>query len=295
MTTPNAQQLGPEDFDDCFTGEPELPDPGQDLARGRQRRRRRLRAATSGAVATVTAVAVLGVTVAAGPEQTAVPAGPSTSAAPSPSPSDPAAPDTGEPRRSDTAPRLDYSRSKGYLDRADRSLGHTGPGASPFAATTQHTYDLVRSHLDPEHEHLGRYDAYAFTGGGARRGGVQIGQKLSWTAAGQAGEGLLLISVTRAAPGDQPVTSGQDRDGLCAGAFVEVECRPTTVDGRPVFLDRGAGTGFVVDLLQADGELASAWVDPLFGNNTDVTLEDMGVELPAVLDLLADPELDVVG
>lgn len=291
MTTPNAEQLGPEDFDDCFTGEPELPDAGQDLARGRQRRRRG-RVAVAGTVVAVTAAGLLGVALAAQPGQTGVPAtGPSSSASPSAPPS--ATPTTSPgPRRADTAPKLTYTPSQGYLDR--NGVGWDG-SSDGFRATTKHTYDLVRAHLDPEHEHLAPYEAYAFTGGGGSYGGLQVGQKLSWTVAGQAGEGMLLVSVTRAAPGERPVTTGEERDGLCAGAFVEAACEPEVIDGQQVFLHSEPGSGFVVDLLQADGELASAWVTPLFANNTDVPLEDMGVELPAVLELLADPELDVVG
>lgn len=301
MTMIDPERLGPQDFDGCFAGEPHVPDAVADLARGR-RRRRRTGVALSVGVTAVTAAAVLGLTLSGPSTQTAVPAAPSTQAAsPSPSETLPAGPgpSAGPPNPPlDTAPGLRYSKTKGYLDRDGLRLGGhlpATPQPTAFAATTRNTYDLVRVQLDPERQHLGAYDRSAFTGGSGGSGGVEIGQKLSWTVKGQSGEGMLLVAVTRLPPGKQAVTSGDDRDGLCAGSFGDASCAPATVDGHRVFLDRQSGGGFVVDYVQPDGEIASALVDPLFGNNTDVPLSRMGITLSDVVALLTDPDLDVIG
>lgn len=301
MTVTDPEQLGPQDFEDCFRGEPVLPDVSADLARG-HRRRRRSAAVVSGGVTAIAAAAVLGLTLTPS-TQTAVPVAPSpspsmaTPSVSSPSPTRTPIPNSGpdgdaEPRL-DTYPVLSYTKAKGYADR-DGSVFSMGQRVPPFSATTKNTYDLVRQHLDPDGDHLGPYAKDSFAGGGGAHG-VELGQKLSWKVKGEPGEGMLLVSVSRATPGERLDTTGVERDGLCSGTFADGSCRAETVDGRSVWIDRRSDGGFVVDYLQADGELAGAWVDPVFANNTDVPLKKMGVSLAAVLDLLADPDLDVVG
>jgi hypothetical protein len=284
--------LDESDFDRCFLGEPPDPPAGADLARGRARRHRRW--GVAGAVGGVAILIAAALSVLPGVGQLdAAPTDRHEVATPSPAASAtvPTGPPTLVPGPTDTAPPLTYIKKKGYLDKHGRDLSSLR--ADPFQATTKHTYNLVRAHLDPHGRHLDPYSA-GFSGGGGRRS-IQVGQKLGWSVTGEQGQGMLLVSVTRMAPGVEPRTAGDERDGLCAGSSVDATCRPDTVDGRKVSVARLPGGGYVVDYLQPDGEVASAWVDPLFGNNTSIPLKSIDVPLEDVVGLLADPQLDVIG
>ncbi len=86
-----------------------------------------------------------------------------------------------------------------------------------------------------------------------------------------------------------------DRNGLCHTTLGDASCKPATVDGHQVFLDQRADGGFVVDYVQPDGELASAWVGPLFGDEAPLPPRKMDISLTTVMALLTDPDLDIVG
>ena len=285
--------LAPEDFTNAFADEPLSPDPAADLRRGRRSRLRHSAAAglaAAGSLAVAVAVAIqvagpIGATSVAG-HPTGGPSsatgGPSTGAA------SPSVPATG----TDAAPPLHYTKDGALLDANGRTLDEMRDPI--FVATRRNAWTLTRAHLDPRHAHLEKFETDAFTGGGGGDA-AEIGQKVGWPSPGQSGEAMLLVSITRIAPGGKPVLSGDDAMGLCSGTFTdEVACKSTTIGGHKVRYAESGGA-FVMDLLQTDGEIASIYVDPVFGNNTDIPVENLGITPAEAADLLADPALDVLG
>ena len=85
--------------------------------------------------------------------------------------------------------------------------------------------------------------------------------------------------------------------GLCAGTFsnLETPCSRKTIEGRQVWYAAQPDGSFVMDYVQGDGEIASIIKDPIFGNNTTITLRSMKLTPAQAVELLADPRLDVVG
>ncbi len=306
----------PADFEPLFVDEPAMRDPVADLRRGRRlRRRRRLLSGVVGVAAVVTVGGVVGVaadgTGTAGP--VAVPsASPSSSqhaTIPDPSPDPTATPTAGGttpgdgestgPSR-DTAPSLRRDARGNYLDADGRRLGGSlreqDPDAHPFHVTTRNSWRLAVRHLDPSRDHLGSYEAFAFTGGSSGAGGLEVGQKLSWSVRGDRGEGMVQLAVTRLDPGTTSRLGHPDAAGFCNDLYVPAgTCRRTTVAGVEVYLGKTPDGGFVMDRLQGDGEVASIIVSPVFGNNTTVSLRSLDITPAAAAALLNDRDLDVIG
>ena len=296
MNEPLDDRLRPEEFERLFGDEPAQPDPTADLVRGRRLRHRR-RVAT-GAVALVALVAVGGAVGGVVRDDGRL-AGPATGPSPAPS-AVPTASPSPTVTSTDTAPALRRDADGNYLDRDGEKLGGSlrerEPEATPFRATTRNSWDLAVRHLDPSQQHLAGYEPFAFTGGGAGSGGIQVGQKVGWTVKGDPGEGMVQLAVSRLEPGGDPRLGRDESAGLCSVDVIQEEgCRRTTVAGVEVYLGTTADGGFVMDRVQTDGEVASIIVTPLFANNTEVPLRSMGVTRAAAAELLADPELDVVG
>lgn len=294
MNGPLEDRLGPEDFERLFVDEPAQPDPAADLGRGRRLRRRR-RVATGAAV--LVALVVTGGTLGGVVRDDGRLAGPATGPSPVPS-AVPTASPTPSPTPADTAPPLRRDARGSYLDRDGKSLGGSlrdrDPEATPFRATTRNSWEVAVRHLDPRRQHLGDYEPSAFTGG--EDGGIQVGQKLGWTVQGDPGEGMVQLAVTHLEPGTEARLGRDESAGLCTTEVIEGEgCRRTTVAGTEVYLGANVDGGFVMDHLQQDGEVASVVVTRLFANNTDVPLRSMSVTRVAAAELLADPDLDVVG
>lgn len=109
---------------------------------------------------------------------------------------------------------------------------------------------------------------------------------------------MVQLAVTRLAPGAKArLGSGHDdAEGFCNDAYLgEGACRRTTVAGIDVYLGTTSDDGFVMDRRQADGEVASIMVSPVFANNSSVALRAMDITPAAAAALLDDPALDVVG
>ncbi|WP_375423813.1 hypothetical protein [uncultured Friedmanniella sp.] len=191
--------------------------------------------------------------------------------------------------QSDTVPTLRYTKAKGYLDRHGHSLDQSSD--TPFSATTRHTYNLVRLHLDPKGDHLVPYDHDLVTG--ESRATLQVGQQLPWTVSGDPGEGMVEVAVTRMVPGTP--AEARDPAGFCSGPDWKRFCHATDLSGHQVNLGRHDDGSFVLDYQQPDGEVASVRVDPLLPLDGIRPLKEMGVSLGDVMALLTDPALDVVG
>ena len=296
MSGLDDDRLTSADFERLFADEPAAGDPAADVRRGRRLRRRRRTGV--GAVAVV-ALVVVGGSLGGVARDGGRLAGPATGPTPVPTAAPtPTSSPSPSPTPSDTAPALRRDADGNYLDRDRQRLGGSlkdlDPGANPFRATTRNSWEVAVRHLDPSRKHLADYEPAAFTGGGGE--GIQVGQKLGWTVSGDPGEGMVQLAVTRLEPGADPRLGRAEDAGLCTVDVIQEEgCRRTTIAGVEVYLGTTADGGFVMDHRQADGEVASVIVTPLFANNTEVPLRSMGVTRAAAAELLADPALDVVG
>jgi hypothetical protein len=108
---------------------------------------------------------------------------------------------------------------------------------------------------------------------------------------------MLLASVSRPLPHKKVKINGPSGMGQCAGYFADVPqpCKQRTIGGRKVWYADLPNGAFVMDYVQPDGEIASIVKDPLFGNNTTITLRSMKVSPAQAVELLSDQRLDLVG
>jgi hypothetical protein len=154
------------------------------------------------------------------------------------------------------------------------------PGVpAPDPAFDQLMKTTLAAHVDPAKQHLDfssgpflmdRQPA-VMTGGG----------RVGWRMPGQAGEGVIGLSLRRTP--------------YKCGAFTEprLTCHSVKLpNGRTAQLGRQGDTAHVT-YRQPDGEYVSATVGPLFANNTTTPVHDMGITDAQLLALVQDPKLNL--
>lgn len=154
------------------------------------------------------------------------------------------------------------------------------PGVpAPDPAFDQLMKSTLAAHVDPAKQHLD------FSSGpflmdrqpGVMSGGGRVG----WRMPGQAGEGVIGLSLRRTP--------------YKCGAFTEpkLTCHSIKLpNGRTAQLGRQGDTAHVT-YRQPDGEYVSATVGPLFANNTTTPVHDMGITDAQLLALVQDTKLNL--
>jgi hypothetical protein len=232
----------------------------EDEARGRRLLLRRRRRATTGIVVTAT-LAVLAAPSWAGPGRDgnlhpAVVAG--AGAAESPAPQSGSGP----------ASAQDWLRD-GY----------------PFPQTRGQLFEVARDRLDPSGNHLVR-GAGNIQALGSGSEVVGVGAKFGWHNPGEAGEGLVQVSISRN-PTQAETEFRAYECPRCAWEKI-----PGTNDRVLVARPSDSGSRFGVLYRQPDGDVVSIVVDPLFGNNSLVSVAAMTVTLDDAYLFVTDPRLN---
>lgn len=259
--------------------EPPMPGGhGLDLANGRRLRRQRragVAVAASAAAAAVVAAAAwlpgaggddLGIEV-AGSDGASDPSGPVTESAEPPGQS----PHPGVTHTSPT-PGGGHASGAGSGGGAIMAGGHRD--------TRELIYQVGRDRLDPKGAFL-RFEQNVQTGGRD-----VVGTKLGWRADGDAGEGMVMVTI--------------GADGAFTGSFGGCgiqACHDYTAPDGTVAKVGGATEGsgaFWLRVLQDDGDAVAVMIDPLFGNNSLVPTDAMTITLDEAIAFAADERLDIV-
>ena len=262
-----TQHLGFDDFDVT-----------KDLGRGR-RRMRRNHFAAAGSGMLVAAVIGAGWMLVGGPDggTTSGPPAQFTASqegdAATPSPS----------AASSTVPS-DKASHPGNKAGEPTLQGVTGPSLKSTRQFRYGLYDIVADHLDASKKYL-NYDTNNLQSiGGGQDSQRSLGIKLGWSVPGQAGEGMVQISVSN--------ITGPDADPC--GLYSGTTCKPVDLPGGgSAQLGQAADGTFEVAFRQPDGEKVGVIVDPLFGNNSTVAVDDMAISKQDVYALVQDTRISL--
>ncbi|MFF0343903.1 hypothetical protein [Kribbella sp. NPDC004875] len=143
---------------------------------------------------------------------------------------------------------------------------------------------LLTKHFDPGGNHLDFST-------GPFQVGTQIGhhdtmRKVGWKVAGEKGEGMLLIGLSRSAQ-----SAGNTCGSYSANEADPVVChRVTLPNGRPATIGR-QGKLVELDYLRPDGEFAYVAIDPVFRNNTEIPVPDVAITDTQLFAFVTDPAL----
>lgn len=254
-----------------------------DLARGR-RRLRRTRLLTGGAAAaTVLAVAV-GAAAAPGVLHADGRPGFSGSGSPDPSSTGPAP----------TGPSGDATPVRPA--RVQLTPTHAPPAAPDGASLQDRSATLVAwegvlaEHLDPRWQHLVKYDARTNGNVQTSTGGdgvvTALGSKYGWRVAGEAGLGMLQVSVD---------AGWKDLYWDCGRPASGWDCRDARgPHGEQARTARHDGV-LDVAVQHDDGEVVVLTADSLFGNNSTVPVSGLDVSEQGLLAAAADDRLALPG
>lgn len=141
--------------------------------------------------------------------------------------------------------------------------------------------DLLARHLDPSRKHLD-FSAGPFVLD-PQDIGIGLMNKVGWKVAGDPGEGLLEVGLTRS-----------EKQGTVCGSLHEgMTCQRTTLpNGRSVMIGH-RGTSIELGYVQPDGEYAYVSTDPLYSNMTTTSLKSMPITEAQLVAFVTDPELNL--
>jgi hypothetical protein len=144
-------------------------------------------------------------------------------------------------------------------------------------------FDIVAEYLDPAKTYL-NYSTRSVQSSTDASGVRTLGIKLGWKVPGEPGEGLVQIAVSDLDGPDRP---------RC-GEFTDMVCREVRMpNGESVeYGEEGDGT-FDVEHRRADGTTVHVRVDPLFGNNSLVPVEEMRIDHRDVMRLVQDERIQL--
>lgn len=236
-----------------------------DLARGRTRLRRHRMLAGAGAVA---AVAVIGLASALGPELVT---------ADDKEPGFGGGEGTPLPGPETTPPVKQGEREIPRIPQAEGSIPAPLDSGSFADNETLRLYNQVLAErLDPSGEHLDR-DVSNMQGGGS-----SIGAKFGWTNPGEAGLGVIAISVN---------DGWQATGWSCGMPQIDITCHDITApggfDGEVAEYDGGMD----VAVEHADGTVVILSVETLFGNNSTVPVSEIDLSVEDLAAAAADDRL----
>lgn len=143
-------------------------------------------------------------------------------------------------------------------------------------------FDITADHLDPEKTYL-NYSTRSLQTSAGSGGTRALGIKLGWKVPGQPGEGLVQIGVGN--------MKGPD-DMFACGALVPERCRKVELPGGGTVEvgERDDGSYSVLHR-RPDGESVRVVVNPLFGNNALVPVEEMRIDRKDVFRLVQDERI----
>lgn len=141
--------------------------------------------------------------------------------------------------------------------------------------------DLLAKHLDPRRKHLD-FSAGPFVLD-PQDVGIGLMNKVGWKVAGEPGEGLLEVGLTRS----------EKQGSLCGSLHEGMTCQRTTLpNGRSAMIGRH-GTSIELGYVQPDGEYAYVSTDPLYANMTTTSLKSMPITEAQLAAFVTDPELNL--
>lgn len=158
----------------------------------------------------------------------------------------------------------------------------TEPGVGGTKEFRFGLYDIAADHLDPEKTYL-NYATRSLQSSGGSDGTQALGIKLGWKVPGEPGEGLVQIGVSN-------MTGPDDMFGC--GALVTERCRMVELPGGGTVEvgERDDGSYSVLHR-RPDGESVQVVVNPLFGNNALVPVEEMRIDRRDVFRLAQDERI----
>ena len=143
-------------------------------------------------------------------------------------------------------------------------------------------YDIAADHLDPEKTYL-NYSTRSLQSSGGSDGTRALGIKLGWNVPGEPGEGLVQVGVSN-------MTGPDDMFGC--GALVPERCRRVELpNGETVEVGERDDGSYSVLHRRPDGESVQVVVNPLFGNNALVPVEEMRIDRKDVFRLVQDERI----
>lgn len=251
-----------------------------DLAAGRRRLRRHQWAAGGGAViaATVVGGLTLGLTSWLGPDTGGSPAvGPAGVVTPAVTRA--------------VSPTANRTQSPPVLVSPGRSTDPIAPVQPPTGArlAQDKAWDrlmrkILSERVDPAKRHLD-YSSGGFTVD--RQAGVRsVGGRIGWRMPGQRGQGFIMLGVA---------SSAKASSARCGSELIvpAVTCRTVRLaNGRTAQLGR-RGDAAEVTYVQPDGEYVAVTVSPLFRNNTEIPVHDLGITDAELLALVQDERLEL--
>ncbi|WP_121255942.1 hypothetical protein [Nocardioides ferulae] len=253
---------------------------GDDLQRGRRRLRRQRLTVGGAALATVL---VVGAGAAVGPGMVDRAQSPDVAGGtdgPNPTPS--------ETPRAQKMMQIEVGdpRPVPWGTPLDRNPIGTGPDHDATLVAWQ---EVLAEHVDPQWEHLVRRDGSNANQQSTAGSGqvLALGSRYGWQNPGQDGLGMLQIAVNRGwREAMHPChDSGPDEGWQCEAAEAP-EATEAWVAERDGQLS--------VAVEQADdGEVVVLTADPLFGNNSRIPVDELGLSAEALLQAAADPRLSL--
>lgn len=142
-------------------------------------------------------------------------------------------------------------------------------------------FGIAAEYLDPEKRYL-NYATRSLQSSSDGAGGRALGIRLGWKVPGEPGEGMVQIAVSDMTGPDRP---------RC-GEHLEMDCQTVLLpNGESV--ERGGADGGVYDVLyrRDDGVSVHVRIDPLFGNNSLVPVEEMRIDPGDVYRLVQDERI----
>lgn len=163
-----------------------------------------------------------------------------------------------------------------------------------FDKTRQLLLDTAVEHFDPDRQHLPNQSTNGQSGGYPVS---RAGTKLDWTNPGEQGLGMVQVAVTGpdyGASDEYAVADFASRFGCDIEADT---CSEQTIPGtdqtvvvaEPHAADETLLLGVVYE--RADGSFVGVAVHDLFGNNSQVAVSDVDIDLEQAIAFVTDPDL----
>jgi hypothetical protein len=164
---------------------------------------------------------------------------------------------------------------------ASTSAPRTASVAAQDAALDLKLRGLLAKHFDPGKKHLS-YESgpFEYSRQPGQRG---VGGRAGWKIAGQKGEGVLRIELVASGTGTECGNYGE----------LTPKCHPVAMPGGGTATIGRLGERAEISYRQPDGESVFLEVNPLFGNNSTIPVQSMGITDAQLKAFVADPALNL--